>query len=516
MTIFSLKTNFPKFNDKGKRLTYGDDDSASRLHNESKSLEDKRRDASVLKKIKVIEFWYKPTRTIYFVAPTDSITIKEEEDQLGLEDFFPSPKPVFAIDSTSSMIPIPEFMAYKDQSDELDRISQRIQKVISAIKARGVYDASLGIERLFNEDDNKLIPAENTSRFVETGGLANGIWMLPIEVFGNVLDKLYIAREQTKAVIYEIIGLSDIVRGASDPRETKGAQQIKSQWASSRIKRKQYRIQKYLRDILRMKAEIISTKFSPETIEKMTGLSFDVEGEVDPKTGQRQMLSPRDKTIEIMQDDVIRGYRIDVETDSTIAGMLESDQQNITRLLQGIAQYVQGMGGAVASGFIPPKSATQILLAGIRKFKFGREVEDAIEAIGDQPPPDQNKEDPEVAKNKALLQIKQEELKLKQQEMQMKSQMKSQESQAGLQLDQQKAQTEYQIAMQEMKAEIELEREKVMNEMALEREKMKAEIAMDYEQMRAKLEIEGEKAEGMVEIAKVKAVQTNNEREEDE
>ena len=505
-TLDEFEENFPDYKD-SEDLQYGEDSERNKYSTQNKTVYDQRKDASVLKKIKIVEFWYKPTKQIFFVAEKDKKIIKTEEDKLDLKGFFPCPKPVFAIDSTSDMTPVPEFITYKDQSDELDKITQRIQKVIQAIKARGVYDPSLGIERLFSEDDNKLIAADNTSRFVEGGGLANGIWMLPIEIFGNVLDRLYQAREQTKEVIYEIIGLSDIVRGASDPRETKGAQQIKSQWASSRIKRKQYLIQRYFRDILRMKAEIIATKFSPETVEKMTGLSFEVQGDMDPQTGQRPMLSSREETIAVMQDDVTRNYRIDVETDSTIAGMLEADQQNVTRLLQGIAQYVQGMGGAVGSGFIPPKSATQILLAGIRKFKFGREVEDAIEAIGDQPPPDQNKPDPEVEKQKALLEIKKEELAMKQQEMQMKAQLKQQESQAGLQIDQQEAQQEMQMNMQEMKAMMDLERQKVMNEMQLEREKAQAEIAMDYEAMRAKLNIEEEKADGMLAIAKTKAAQ---------
>jgi hypothetical protein len=256
-----------------------------------------------------------------------------------------------------------------------------------------------------------------------------------------------------------------------------------------------------------MKAEVISNLFSPETVEKMTGLSFEVEGDIDPQTQQRGILSSREQTIAVMQDDITRNYRIDVETDSTIAGMLEADQQNITRLLQGIAQYVQGMGAAVGSGFIPPKSATQILLAGIRKFKFGREVEDAIEAIGDQPPPNQDRPDPEVEKQKALLEIKKAELQLKQQEMQMKGQLKQQESQAEMQLDQQEAQTEMQMKEQEMRADIEIEREKASNEMQLEREKMMADIRMEWEAMRAKVRIEEEKADSMVSIARAKAAQ---------
>ena len=505
-TLDEFEQNFPKYKE-SKDLQFGDSLEWNKYNGQNKTVYDQRKDASVLKKIKIIEFWYKPTKEIFFVAEKDKKIVKKEDDKLEIKNFFPCPKPVYTIDSTSDLVPVPEFMIYKDQADELDKVTQRIQKVVQAIKARGVYDPSLGIERLFSEDDNKLIAADNTSRFVEGGGLANGIWMLPIEIYGNVLDRLYQSREQIKMVIYEIIGLSDIVRGTSDPRETKGAQQIKSQWATTRIRRKQYLLQKYFRDILRMKAEVISNLFSPETVEKMTGLSFEVEGDIDPQTQQRGILSSREQTIEVMQDDITRNYRIDVETDSTIAGMLEADQQNITRLLQGIAQYVQGMGAAVGSGFIPPKSATQILLAGIRKFKFGREVEDAIEAIGDQPPPNQDRPDPEVEKQKALLEIKKAELQLKQQEMQMKGQLKQQESQAEMQLDQQEAQTEMQMKEQEMRADIEIEREKASNEMQLEREKMMADIRMEWEAMRAKVRIEEEKADSMVSIARAKAAQ---------
>ena len=47
---------------------------------------------------------------------------------------------------------------------------------------------------------------------------------------------LYQQREQIKAVIYELTGLSDIARGASKASETLGAQQLKSQWGSIRLK----------------------------------------------------------------------------------------------------------------------------------------------------------------------------------------------------------------------------------------------------------------------------------------
>lgn len=489
-----FEENFPewrKSKNDNKELAFADTAEKKKYNRQGRTIYDAKKDSSVLKKIKIIEFWHKPSKKIYFVAEKDQITVKDEDDGMGLKGFFPVPKPIFSVESTTDMIPVPEFITYKDQADELDKISQRIQKVINAIKARGVYDPTLGIERIFQEDDNKLIPAAQASKFYELGNLSNAIWMLPIEKYGEVLDRLYQAREATKQLIFEITGISDIMRGSTDPRETKGAQQIKSQWGSTRIKRKQYLVQKYFRDILRMKAEIISTKFDPETIEKMTGLSFEIQGPPDPQTQQPTIISQKEQTIDVMQDDVTRNYRVDVETDSTIAGMLQADQQNITRLLQGISQYVQGMAPAVASGYIPQKSASSILLSGIRKFKFGREVEDAIEAIGDQPPPDQNKPDPEVVKQQELLKIKQQELELKKQDMQMKAQMKQMESQSKVQINQMEAQNDHQIAMTEMRAEIELEKEKMREEMQLE-----------WAEMRAKIGIEKEKAQGMVEIAK--------------
>ena len=504
-----FEENFPKYpKKKADELKFVDSHEGSKYNREGKTVYDAKKDATVLKQIKIVEFWHRPTKKIYFVAESNGLTVKEEDDKMGLKNFFPVPKPIFTVESTSDLIPVPDFLTYKDQADELDKLTQRIQKVVSAIKARGVYDPSLGLERLFQEDDNKLVPANQASKFYELGGLQNAIWMLPIEKYAEVLDRLYQAREATKLIIYEITGISDIMRGATDPRETKGAQAIKSQWGSTRIKRKQFLVEKYFRDILRMKAEIICTKFDPETIEKMTGLKFQVDGPPDPKTGEPSVISPKEETITLMQDDVIRSYRVDVETDSTVAGMMQSDQQNITRLLQGIATYVQGMSGAVMSGYIPQKSASKILLAGIRRFKFGREVEDAIEAIGDQPPPDQNKPDPEVEKQKALLEIKKEELELKKQEMQMKAEIRKMESQSKVQISQQEAQSEMQMSMQEMKAEMDLEREKAMTEMQLEREKMKAEIAMDYEEMRAKINIEEQKAIAMASIARTKAENT--------
>ena len=105
-------------------------------------------------------------------------------------------------------------------------------------------------------------------------GFQNAIWMWPVENLIVVLRELMNAREACKATIYEITGISDILRGSTVASETATAQKIKSQWGSLRLKRLQKEVQRFARDLLRMMLEVAATKFSEETWAKMTGLPF--------------------------------------------------------------------------------------------------------------------------------------------------------------------------------------------------------------------------------------------------
>jgi hypothetical protein len=103
---------------------------------------------------------------------------------------------------------------------------------------RGVYDASQpALQRLLTEgDNNTLIPVDNWMAFGEKGGLKGAIDLLPIDMLAATLNQCYQARADIKNQIYEITGLSDILRGASFASETATAQQIKGQFASLRLR----------------------------------------------------------------------------------------------------------------------------------------------------------------------------------------------------------------------------------------------------------------------------------------
>jgi hypothetical protein len=123
------------------------------------------------------------------------------------------------------------------------------------------------------------------------------------------LIDLYKQRDMLVQAIYEVTGIADIMRGSSDPNETLGAQQLKAQFGSSRMKRRQRAIQKWIRDIYKIKAEIIAEHFEPQVLQDMTG------DEITPEIMQ------------LLRSDKLRSYRIDIETDSTIFEDAEGEKK---------------------------------------------------------------------------------------------------------------------------------------------------------------------------------------------
>lgn len=237
---------------------------------------------ALFKTAEVWEIWDKDDKTVTFIATTyKQAPLKVTPDPLELDGFFPNPRPLFAILDAESLIPAPLYEKYKQQAEELDRISSRINNLTEALKVRGVYNSVLTeIAKMQDAGDNELIGATNVQALGESGGLEKNIWMMPIEAAAKVIQVLNVQRDACKAVIYEITGIADIMRGASDARETLGAQQIKTQWGTQRLKKMQAEFQRYARDIIRLKCQIIANKFQVETIMAMTGIKlFKTEAE---------------------------------------------------------------------------------------------------------------------------------------------------------------------------------------------------------------------------------------------
>lgn len=229
-----------------------------------------------MKKASVYEIWDKTTKTVIWMHKDFPKLLDKKDDPLELKGFFPCPDPMLATTANDSLIPVPDYIEYQDQAMELDRVTGRITSITKALKVVGVYDASAeGVQRLLAEGvENTLIPVDQWSMFAEKGGLKGVVDFLPMLEIAQTLASLYETRDKVKADLYEITGISDIVRGATDPGETYGAQQLKGQFATLRLSSLQRDVQRFARDLVRIAAQIIAKHFTVETVKNISGVDL--------------------------------------------------------------------------------------------------------------------------------------------------------------------------------------------------------------------------------------------------
>lgn len=388
---------------------------------------------NAFKTAEVWEIWHKEDKKVLFVATGyKAKPMKEVDDPLNLIDFWPVPRPLYAIEDGTSMVPIPLYEMYKEQADELDTITRRLNIITRGLKLRGVYDSTISeISQVMRGEDNDLIPASNVTALLERGGLEKAIWMMPIDQAAQVLVILTQQRESVKQIIYEITGISDILRGSSNAAETATAQQIKAQWGSNRLKKMQAEVARFVRDLIRIQAEIIGEKFQPETLMTMTGIklpsaqekqqammAYQQKAAMAQQQGQQPPPPPEnipswEEVIQVLRDDKLRTFKVDVETDSTVAASIETDMNALRDVLTSVVQLVQGFGPAVQMGAMPIEAVKEMILAVTRRAKLGNAVEDALDKIK-QPEPQSQPED----KSDQVEQIKQQgQAQLKQMEL---------------------------------------------------------------------------------------------------
>lgn len=426
--------------------------------------EDKLSDAEQASR--VYEVWYKETRQIFWVAEgyKEGLLEAPTPDPYELTGFYDCAEPLRLFRRIKSMIPRPLYRFYENQAKELNSLTLRIQGIAKQLKVRGAYDSTLGdtFKKIFEEDDDgAYVPVTNPA-LSDAGSLQEGIWSLPIDKLAATYVQLVQQREQVKRTIYEITGISDILRGSSVASETATAQEIKNQWGTLRLKRMQKLVGVFARSVLRIMLELSMAKLSAETLKAMTGLQLPLEAEKQQaqmlvqQWQQMQQMQPQpmgapgqppqppqvppevqkaeaiinspsiEQLQQMLNDDKQRSYRIDIETNSTIDAEATEDKQDIAELLNAVSQFLNGVGPLIQSKVMPFDIAKTMLLTVVRRYNFGPELETQLEAMKE--PQDQNS--PEAVKQqqaemqKAQQQIQQEKEKLAQERMQLELQKK--------------------------------------------------------------------------------------------
>ena len=389
---------------------------------------DKRKIPEHFKKAEAWEIWDKTKRQRVWIVKGFDKPLRVDEDPYGLEDFYPQPEPLRSIDDTDTLVPTPEYVEYRDQAADLDEVTARISALTKALRRRGVYNKAIEeLRRLATAGDNQFIPVENYAALNEKGGLQAQFQTEDITVQAQVLKELYVQRDHLIQSIYEITGIADIMRGASDPNETLGAQKLKAQFGSTRLKKRQRAVQKWIRDLYKLKAEIIAEHFEPEVLSQMSG----------------QQVTP--EVMELLRTDKLRSYRIDIETDSTIFEDAEAEKAGVMEVLGGVGKLIaEGAPVAQATPQLAPLLFEMIGMA-LRTMKHGRQLEDVIDQVQQSlaQAAQEPKPDPKAAEAEAKTKM-----------MQEKHQVDMQGKVIDLQVHQAKAQTDMQrLEHQQMMAE---------------------------------------------------------------
>lgn len=480
-----------------------------------------------LKKSTIYEIWDKPSKTAIWLHKDVTEILDSRPDPLRLPNFFPFPRPMYPRMANDSLIPVPDFIQYQDQALELDDLTGRITAITKAVKVAGVYDASAeGLQRLLAEGtDNQLIPVEQWAVHADKGGLKGVVDFMPLQDIVAALISLHDARDKVKQTIYEITGISDIIRGASNPNETATAQKIKGQFGTLRLDDMQSDVQRFAREMVRITAHIIAEHFQLETIKKISGIKLMTAQEKQqfqqqqamqmqqmaaqqppPQPGQPPAPPPQPPPIPeemqellanptwedvfaLLRDDALLCFRVDIETDSTIKMDEDAERDARVQMLTAVGGFLQ-QAAAIPEPALRPM-LMQLLMFGVRGFKVGKELESTFEialkkmedaASQPQPPQQDPSKEIEAVKQQSQLQIQQKDIEGKSKEIQHQTEM------AGA--NQKVAETQLQAKSDKIMNDVErvvMEFEKRVNDTMLQ--------SKDAESAQVKPDIEGKLAE---------------------
>jgi hypothetical protein len=302
-------------------------------------------------------------------------------------------------------------------------------------------------------DNNALIPVDKWMAFSEKGGLKGSIDLLPLDTLANALLNCYRAREDIKSQIYEITGISDIIRGTSFASETATAQQIKGQYAGLRLRALQEDVALFASELIRLKAQVMCRHFQPQTI-----LAYAAAGQMTPAD---QQLIPQ--ALELLKDKPLRNFRVDVAADSLV--MLDENQMKQDRL-----QFLQAFGGFLAQALPVGQASPQmvpmmmeLLRFGMQAFKAARPIEGQIDATLQQlqqaamqqgPDGEQQGKQAELQQKGQMEQSRiQMEAALQQAKLQQQMQMEQLKNQTKLAMEQQKQQFEAQLEAMKLQSQ---------------------------------------------------------------
>ena len=412
--------------------------------------------------VAVMEIWDRESgKVIWWSSCYTEDILDELDDPLKLDDFFPMPRPLLATTKGRRLTPRPDIRYYEQRATECEIASRKMREILNVIAVAGLVPASTAetFKELFS-GKNQLIPVTSWVSLLQKGNVSDLVQWLPLQPMIAALTALESIRQRARDAMYEASGVSDVMRAATNPNETLGAQEMKGRYSGMRLSNQQRRMALFALDMLRMMIDVATGLFDTTTIAEICGMDLPLteaerqaeiarrdelmqayqaqaalhaagqqmqqqqaaqaqeaahlaqqQGQPAPEPGE--ILDPGeppeppqfDKPVpetswELIHDrlrsDFKRKITISIETSSTILADEASDKDARVEFIAAFAQFVQALTPMVGSGQMPMATMKEMLLFGVRGFPKSRSLETLIAQMPDELPTPEAKEEVQV------------------------------------------------------------------------------------------------------------------------
>jgi hypothetical protein len=416
------------------QLTYGKANQQSRI-NDMRLTSDEMAEAG--QRAEVWEIWEKSSRQVYWWARNYEKVLDQEDDTLELSGFWPCARPWIANQVTNVFLPQPDFSIAQDLYNEIDQLETRIGIITSAVRVVGLYDkANDGIKRMLQEGvENDLIPIDNWAAFAEKGGIEGAVSWLPIKEITEALDKLVQMRSDAMALLYEVTGMAEIMRGANGPdRETADASNNKKQFASVRVQALQADFAKFISQTLAIKAEVISRHFEEKTIVEESNILMTPDGQ-DQAAVQA--------ALQLIKQPSETAWKIKVEPESMAMVDYQSMKADRMGFIEALGSLINSSAPLIEQSPNSMPFIMKVVQWAMASFKGSNEIEGVLDrAIKEMSKPQAQEQKPSDEQIKAQAQ---------REKMQHEKEMEDQKTQNEAKLETQKFQDNMREMMQEFK-----------------------------------------------------------------
>ncbi|MGN6768264.1 MAG: hypothetical protein ACTHJQ_00250 [Rhizobiaceae bacterium] len=398
------------------------------------------------RKTGVWEVWHKADNRVYWVAEGVNVMLDEGAPHLKLRGFFPCPKPAYGTLRPRTLIPTPDYLRYAGHFKKINSLTKRIYALLDMIRMKGLIpaggDIGNAVEQVLADDDNASLLIPVPAAALIQGSNGNFVQWLPLADIATAIQGLIEARRELFSDYDRLSGISDIMRGETQAEETLGAQQLKSQYGSVRVREKIDELQRIARDVTQIVAEIMAENFSKETLLEMSqmeiptkaGISRKIEeieksakedmkglGEkarkaaeqakgsgqqVDPSQAQQQLQAaqqqivakygpmlqqaseqvPIEDVMKLLRDDKARGFAFEIATDSTILTDELQEKASRAEMLNAFTDAMNKLMPLFALGPEAMKLAGEMLKFALQPYRVGRDLNSVIDDLVERAP----------------------------------------------------------------------------------------------------------------------------------